>query len=92
VDQHSSGNRPLMTTNGIVIWTARPENEKGHYLAIFNRGDSVENIELEWNEVGLSLGKGYALRDLWEHKDLGPETSLKLTLQPHACVLYRVSE
>jgi alpha galactosidase C-like protein len=32
------------------------------------------------------------LRDLWEHKDLGSATSLKLTLQPHACELYRASE
>ncbi|HLN00023.1 MAG TPA: glycoside hydrolase family 27 protein [Bryobacteraceae bacterium] len=92
VNQHSTGNRPLITTNGTVIWTASPPNDKGHYLAIFNRGDGVENIALEWNEVGLSLSKGYVLRDLWEHKDLRPATSLKLTLQPHACVLYRVSE
>jgi len=92
VNQHSTANRPLMTTNGIVIWTARPENGKGHYLAIFNRGDSVENIALEWNEVGLALDKGYALRDLWEHKDLGRASSIKLTLQPHDCVLYRVGE
>jgi alpha-galactosidase len=91
VNQHSTGNRPLITTNSAVIWTASPPNEKGQYLAIFNRGDHAENIALEWNEVGLSLGKSYALRDLWEHKDLGPATSLKLTLQPHGSVLYRAS-
>jgi len=91
VNQNSTGNRPLITTNSTVIWTAVPQNEKGHYLAIFNRGDGTENIALEWNEVGLSLGRSYAVRDLWEHRDLGPATSLKLTLQPHACVLYRVS-
>ena len=91
VNQHSTGNRPLISTNSTVIWTAVPQNEKGLYLAIFNRGDHEETIALEWNEVGLELGTSYALRDLWEHKDLGPATSLKLTLQPHACVLYRVS-
>jgi hypothetical protein len=92
VNQHSTGNRPLITTNGAVIWSARPEGGKGHYLAIFNRGESVQDIDLGWNEVGLVLGKVYNLRDLWERKDLGSATSLKLTLQPHACVLYRVSE
>jgi Concanavalin A-like lectin/glucanases superfamily/Alpha galactosidase C-terminal beta sandwich domain/Alpha galactosidase A len=92
VNQHSIGNRPLITTNSIVTWTATPENEKGQYLAIFNLGDSARNVALEWNEVGLSPGKEYASRDLWERKDLGPATSLDLTLQPHACVLYRVSE
>ena len=92
VNQHSTGNRPLITANSTVIWTANPQNENGHYLAIFNRGDQEENVALDWNEVGLTLGKAYVRRDLWEHKDLGPATSLKLTLRPHACALYRVSD
>ena len=92
VDQHSTANRPLITTNGAVIWSARPEDGKGHYLAIFNRAEAAEDIALEWNELGLAAGKGYRLRDLWDHKDLGSASSLKLKLQPHACVLYRVSE
>jgi alpha-galactosidase len=65
---------------------------KGYYLAIFNRGESPLDIDLGWNEVGLGLGKAYHLRDLWERRDLGSATSLKLTLPPHACVLYRISE
>ncbi|HZO99639.1 MAG TPA: glycoside hydrolase family 27 protein [Terriglobia bacterium] len=92
VDQHSTANRPLITTNGTVIWSAKPEGVNGHYLAIFNRGDKILNIALQWNEMGLESGKPYKLRDLWEHKDLGPAALLKLTLQPHACVLYRVAE
>ena len=92
VNQHSTGNRPLITTDDVVIWTARQENEKGQYLAIFNRGDSAAKVALEWNEVGLVLGKEYAAHDLWEHRDLGPATSLKLTVQPHDCALYRVSD
>jgi hypothetical protein len=92
VDQHSTANRPLITTDGAVIWSARPENGKGHNLAIFNRSEAAADIALEWNEVGLAAGKGYRLRDLWEHKDLVSASSLKLKLQPHACVLYLASE
>lgn len=92
VDQHSTGNRPLLTTEGLVIWSARPRNGGGHYLAIFNRQDAELKIALRWNEVGLVAGKAYKVRDLWLHKDLGSATSLKLSLEPHACVLYRVSE
>jgi len=92
VDQHSMGNRPLLTTNGTVVWSARPEDGKGHYLAVFNRAEAAQDIALDWNEVGLALHKQYKLRDLWEHKDLGSATSLKVSLQPHACALYRVSE
>ncbi len=92
VNQHSTRNRPLITTNNAVIWSAEPQDGKGRYLAIFNRGDSPLTIDLGWNEVGLVLGKAYNVRDLWERKDLGPATSLKLTLRPHACVLYLVGE
>jgi alpha-galactosidase len=92
VDQHSMDNRPLLTTNGLVVWSATPEDGKGHYLAIFNRTDSVQKFALEWNEVGLLSHKAYKLRDLWERKELGSATSLRVTLQPHACVLYRASD
>ncbi len=92
VDQHSAGNRPLLVTTALVIWSARPAGGKGHYLGIFNRGESPQDIHLGWNEVGLGLGMAYKVRDLWERKDLGAATSLKLSLQPHACALYRVSD
>lgn len=92
VDQQSSANRPLITTNSVVIWSAIPQNQRGRYLAIFNRGERPENITFEWNELGLKTGKDYRMRDLWERKDLRPATSLKLALRPHAGVLYRVAE
>ncbi len=90
VDQHSAANRPLIVTNNSVIWSARSEDGKGYYLAVFNRGDSPQTTELAWNEIGLAAGT-YKLRDLWERKELGAATSLKLTLQPHTCVLYRLT-
>ena len=92
VNQHSTGNRPLITANGTVIWSARSEDGRSHYLAIFNRGESRLKIDLGWNEVGLVSGEAYNLRDLWNRKDLSSATSLELALQPHACVLYRASD
>jgi alpha-galactosidase len=92
VNQHSTGNRPLIMTNSLVIWSAKPDNSQGHYLAIFNRGDAKLDIALRWNELGLISDRAYNLRDLWEHKDLGAATSLKLTLQPHSCAMYRATE
>ena len=92
VNQNSTDNQPLILTNSTVIWSARPDDRKGHYLAIFNRGEEADKIQLGWNEVGLNLGMSYKVRDLWEHKDLGRFTLLELTLEPHACALYRVSE
>jgi alpha-galactosidase len=92
VDQHSTDNHPLIVTNGLVIWSAAQDQGKSNYLAIFNRADRTEKFALEWNEVGLVTHRPYKLHDLWERKDLGTATSLQVTLQPHACVLYRADE
>lgn len=92
VDQHSRDNRPAIVTNHQVAWTARQDSGAGQYLALFNRGDSDLEVQLDWNEVGLKLGHAYKLRDLWERKDLGTATSIDVKLAPHACVLYRAIE
>ncbi len=90
VDQHSTDNRPLITGNVVVIWSAIPEDGKGLYLAVFNRGDQEWGVALQWNEVGLKSGYSYQVRDVWERKELGAATSLNVTLKPHSCVLYRL--
>ncbi len=92
VDQHSIDNRPLITSNDLVMWSARPQHGPGTYLAIFNRSDSPLPIHLRWNEAGLVVGRAYKIRDLWEHKDLGAATTLRLTLRAHACALYRIED
>jgi hypothetical protein len=91
IDQHSTGNQPVIVTDNIVIWRSRPEAAPGYYFAIFNRGDAANTVRYAWNELGLA-SKAYRVRDLWEHKELGTAASLKLTLPPHACVAYRVVE
>ncbi len=91
VDQHSTGNRPLITTDHTAIWTAQPEDGNGHYLALVSRGDKAEHMQYGWDEFGWKK-KSYKVRDLWEHKDLGRQSSLNITVPPHASVLYRISE
>jgi hypothetical protein len=34
----------------------------------------------------------YKLRNMWDHNDLGTADSLSLTLAPHGCILYRLSQ
>ena len=47
VDQRSTRKQPLITENNRVICSARPEEGAGCYLAIFNRGESAQDIRLE---------------------------------------------
>ena len=90
VDQHSTANHMLMTSNKTVIWTARPDQGPGYYVAVFNMQDSPQTSHFTWKDLPLPDGT-HSMRDLWEHKDLQPAKSLDLNLPPHGCILYRVS-
>jgi alpha-galactosidase len=91
VDQHSNQNRPVISTSTAVVWTARPDAGDDRYLAVFNLEDHEQKVHYDWKELGLTEPK-FQLRDLWEHKNLGAATSLSVTLAPHACALYRLSQ
>ena len=91
VDQHSKENRPAITTNRLVVWTARPESGRDAYVAIFNISDSPQQVRYTFSELGLANGV-YRVRDLWEHRNIGSARALELSSLPaHACVLYRMS-
>jgi hypothetical protein len=90
VDQHSSGNHPVISTDKAAVWLADSSEKDSQYLAIFNLSESASTMKYEWKDLGLT-GKRYASRDLWEHKDLGLADSMTVTLPPHGSVLYRLS-
>jgi len=89
VDQHSSGNHPVISTDRVVIWTAHREGGSGDYVAVINISDQVQTVEYEWREMGLA-GKGYQVRNLWERRDVGMKGRLEVNLQPHASAMYKV--
>jgi hypothetical protein len=90
VDQLSTGNHAVLTTEKAAVWLARPVSGDGYYLALFNLESVPQTLQYSWKDVGLPE-TSYRLRDLWEHKDLGPPESLTVTLAPHASMLFRVS-
>jgi alpha-galactosidase len=90
VDQHSTGNHPVIMTDKTVVWLANSEVKDSQYLAIFNVGESEDSPQFQWKDLGLA-GRIYNVRDLWERKDLAPASSMKVTLPAHGSVLYRVS-
>jgi alpha-galactosidase len=90
VDQHSSGNHAVIHTDKTVVWLAQSASENAQYLAVFNPSESTTVVRYEWKDLGLA-GKTYKLRDLWEHKDLGPASALTATLPTHGSLLYRLS-
>lgn len=89
IDQHSTGNHPVITTDKAVVWIAQPSAADGYYVAVFNIGDAPEADRYQWRDLDLP-DERYNLRDLWKHKDLGSARSLAVNLQPHAAAVYRL--
>jgi hypothetical protein len=90
IDQNSSGNRQVLERGNIRVWTAAAAGGTDEYAAAFNLGDVAETMHLSWTDVGIRIADP-AARDLWQHKNLGRQKNLDVTLRPHASALYRVS-
>ena len=90
VDQESTDSRQVIATDKVVVWSSKPLSGRGHNVAVFNIGNEAAKIHYDWRDLGLAASK-YKMRDLWEHKDVGPGKALDLVLPSHACVLYFLS-
>jgi len=89
VDQHARDPRVVLSSNEQVVWTSKPEDGVGYYVAVFNRSEQQQALRYTWLQLGIPEGT-YQVRDLWEHKDLGAAKEISVTLAPHASVLYHV--
>jgi alpha-galactosidase len=94
IDQSSRENHPIISTDKVVIWFARPaggpNGGRDVYIGVFNIGDQQEEIRYDWKDLGLKSGE-YRVRDVWERRSTGRAASLQVTLRPHASILYRLS-
>lgn len=89
-DQASKGNHPVLTSDSTVVWEAQSStNAAEQYVAVFNLTTAPQKFEHAWKDLGLT-GMKYAVRDLWERKDLGAAGSVSVHLPPHGCVLWKV--
>lgn len=89
VNQKGAHGYPFWQSGPSVAWTADGTDAKERYLGVFNTGERVATIRVDWG--ALKLPNGCALRDLWQKKDLGivPD-GYSFRMAPHASGLYRV--
>lgn len=89
VNQASTDNRPHFLADGVRVWSARPADGRGRYVALFNTGKEAREITLPLRELGLSGSQ--PVRDLWEGKALAPaKDRLIRPIPSHGAGLYRV--
>lgn len=91
VDQHSTGNHALISTDKAAVWLATPESGDGAYIAVFNLDAAPQSFHYSWKDLGFKR-PNYNLRDLWEHVDLGSKEFIDITLPAHGSAIYLASE
>ncbi|MBD8679689.1 glycoside hydrolase family 27 protein [Sphingomonas sp. CFBP 13720] len=89
VNQSSSDNRPHFIADDTRIWSARPEQGSGRYVALFNTAKAEAEIAIPLRELGLSGAQ--SVRDLWAGKPVEPASGrLARRIPAHGAGLYRV--
>lgn len=90
VDQHSTDNHPVISTDTTIVWTGRSTAGNISYIAIFNISGEVQKVHYAWKDLGFAASP-YQLRDLWKRKDLGSSDAVDVSLPSHGSVLFAVS-
>jgi len=91
VDQDAKGvqGHRVWNEGPLEIW-AKPLADGSQAVGLFNRGESQLNITLDLQKIGF-VGPG-RLRNLWDHRDLGPVGgSYTASVPKHGVVILKVS-
>lgn len=93
IDQDPLGvqGKQVRDAGGIHV-IVKPLKDGGRAVAVFNEGDKAQEVSVAAAEIGLKAGGTYTMRDLWAHTDAKGDGSIKATLEPHATVMYRISQ
>ena len=83
-----AGNKTLVHSVQSRVWTAHATSAKGEYMALFNVSDSPIDMECTWQASGLAARK-HPARSL-APQEIGTLSGLRMTLRPHASVIYRI--
>ena len=93
VDQDSAGIQGTLVQEGppaVQVWS-RPLKDGSYAVVLLNRAEVPTEITAYWSRVGLPRGTTANVRDLWAHKDLGPQAGkYAATVPAHGAVMLRV--
>jgi alpha-galactosidase len=87
--------RQIKFKNAIIIWAADIPDSEDKYLAFFHQWESKKpiHIKVQFDQLGLSPGVAYKVRDLWAKKDLGSfKDEFSAPINAHGAGLYKISK
>ena len=92
VDQDKLGKQGTrVAKNGETEVWSKPLADGGYAVGLFNRGGDAAKVTAKWSDLGVS--GSHAVRDLWEHKDLGKMADqFSANVPSHGVVMIRVAK
>ncbi|MFP4017012.1 MAG: glycoside hydrolase family 27 protein [Halanaerobiales bacterium] len=83
------GAEQIKRDNEHAVWLSKDNHDNSRYLALFNLSHESSSISVSLDE--LKIDSRVSIRDLWEHKDLGPVVKrIQADIPPHGAALYKL--
>lgn len=95
VNRTSENPRQIKFKNAVIIWAADIQDSEDKYLAFFNQWESKEpvDIKVQFEQLGLSKGVEYMVRDLWGKTDVGIyQDEFSSPIPAHGAGLFKISK
>jgi alpha-galactosidase len=92
VDQDALGKQGMRVSQdgSVEVWS-RTLADGGLAVGLFNRGAASAKVAAKWSDLGIS--GAHSVRNLWDHKDLGPMDEAFIADVPsHGVVLVHVAK
>src|SRR5262249_17816509 len=92
VDQDAMGRqgRRVAKNGDLEVW-AKQMKDGSRAVVLLNRGASEQQISVAWEDIGYPGSLSAAVRDLWQHKDLGKFTGkFSASVVSHGVVMVTV--
>lgn len=77
-------------TGEVWIKDLGKKNSNQKAISFLNRSEHSLAMTLDFVDAGL-VGEIYTIRDLWGHKDLAITNNVRVVLQPHETIIYKVT-
>ncbi|MCM3785683.1 glycoside hydrolase family 27 protein [Neobacillus mesonae] len=90
--RYSTGAKQIYRTDTSIVWSAEEEDNHSAYVALFNIGETTDEISVSLKELALEE-QDVKLQNLWSGGETFSQNGvIKAEVPAHGVVLYRISK